>query len=112
MKKAEAAQGEAEQTYRELLMAIPNVAADEAPAGGEDDYAVLEEVGTPRDFAAEGFEPKDHVELGRILGAIDVERGAKVSGARFYYLTGVGADLELALVNMAMDQARGRGSPR
>ena len=109
VKKAEAAQGEAEQTYRELLMAIPNVAADEAPAGGEDDYAVLEEVGTPRDFAAEGFEPKDHVELGRILGAIDVERGAKVSGARFYYLTGVGADLELALVNMAMDQARGAG---
>ena len=109
VKKAEAAQGEAEQTYRELLMAIPNVAADEAPAGGEDDYVVLEEVGTPRDFAAEGFEPKDHVELGRILGAIDVERGAKVSGARFYYLTGVGADLELALVNMAMDQARGAG---
>ncbi len=109
VKKAEAGQGEAEQAYRSLLMAIPNIAADEAPAGGEDDYTVLEEIGTPRDFAAEGFEPKDHVELGRILGAIDVERGAKVSGARFYYLTGVGADLEFALVNMAMDQARGAG---
>ena len=108
-KKAEAAQAEAEQAYRSLLMQIPNVAADEAPAGGEDDYVVLEEVGTPRDFAAEGFEPRDHVELGRMLGAIDVERGAKVSGARFYYLTGVGADLELALVNMAMDQARSAG---
>jgi seryl-tRNA synthetase len=109
VKEAEAAQVEAEAAYRALVMSIPNVAADEAPAGGEDDFVVLEHVGTPRDFAAEGFEPKDHVELGRILGAIDTERGAKVSGARFYYLTGVGADLELALVNMAMDQAREAG---
>ncbi len=88
---------------------MPNLAAPEAPAGGEDDYVVLEHVGTPRDFAAEGFEPLDHVELGLRLGAIDIERGVKVSGARFYYLTGVGADLEFALVNMAMDQARGAG---
>jgi seryl-tRNA synthetase len=109
VREAETAQDEAESTYRELLKSIPNVAADEAPAGGEDDFVVLEEIGTPRDFEAEGFEPRDHVELGRMLGAIDVERGAKVSGARFYYLTGVGADLELALVNMAMDQARGAG---
>ncbi len=109
VKKAEAAQSEADQAYRDLVMTIPNVAADEAPEGGEDDFVVLEEIGTPRDFAAEGFEPRDHVELGKILGAIDVERGAKVSGSRFYYLTGAGADLELALVNMAMDQARGAG---
>ena len=109
VKEAEQAQTEAERAYRELLMSIPNVPAAEAPAGGEDDFVVLEHVGTPRDFEAEGFEPKDHVELGRILGAIDVERGAKVSGARFYYLTGPGADLELALVNMAMDQARSTG---
>jgi seryl-tRNA synthetase len=109
VKKAEAAQGEADEAYRAVLRTIPNPAADEAPAGGEDDYTVLEHVGTPRDFTAEGFEPRDHVELGRILGAIDVDRGAKVSGARFYYLTGAGADLELALVAMAMDQARGAG---
>jgi len=109
VKKAETAQGEAEQAYRDLVMTIPNVAAEEAPAGGEDDFIVLEEVGSPRDFSKEGFEPRDHVELGRILGAIDVERGAKVSGSRFYYLTGAGADLELALVNMAMDQARAAG---
>jgi seryl-tRNA synthetase len=109
VKKAEAAQTEAEEAYRACLMTIPNPAAAEAPAGGEDDYVVLEEVGTPRDFAAEGFEPRDHVELGKILGAIDIDRGAKVSGARFYYLTGIGADLEFALVNMAMDQARGAG---
>jgi seryl-tRNA synthetase len=109
VKQAEAAQGAAEETYRAAMTAIPNPAADEAPAGGEDDFVVLEHVGTPRDFAAEGFEPRDHVELGRILGAIDIDRGAKVSGARFYYLTGVGADLELALVNLAMDQARAAG---
>lgn len=109
VKQAEAAQDEAERAFRELLMSIPNIAAPEAPAGGEDDFTVLEHIGNPRDFAAEGYEPRDHVELGRLLGAIDVERGAKVSGARFYYLTGVGAELELALVNMAMDQAREGG---
>ena len=109
VKEAEAAQTEAEQAYRALVMSIPNVAAPEAPAGGEDDYVVLEHVGKPRDFEAEGFEPRDHVELGRMLGAIDIDRGAKVSGARFYYLTGIGADLEFALVNMAMDQARAAG---
>ena len=109
VKKAEQAQGEAEEAYRAAMTSIPNPAADEAPAGGEDNFVVLEEIGTPRDFAAEGFEPRDHVELGRMLGAIDLDRGAKVSGARFYYLTGAGADLELALVNLAMDQARQAG---
>jgi len=109
VKTAEAAQGEAESDWRDAIYAIPNPAAEQSPAGGEDDYVVLSEHGTPRDFAAEGFEPRDHVELGRILGAIDVERGAKVSGSRFYYLTGAGADLEFALVNMAMDQARAAG---
>ena len=109
VKKAELAQSEADEAFRSCLMSIPNPAADEAPAGGEDDFVVLEHVGEPRDFAAEGFEPRDHVELGKLLGAIDIDRGAKVSGARFYYLTGIGADLEFALVNMAMDQARGAG---
>ncbi len=109
VKAAEVAQAEAEDAYRQVLMSIPNPAAEEAPAGGEDDFVVLEHVGEPRDFAAEGFEPRDHVELGRLLGAIDIDRGAKVSGARFYYLTGPGADLELALVNLAMDQARAAG---
>jgi seryl-tRNA synthetase len=106
VKAAEAEQALAEQEWQEALMSIPNLPADEAPAGGEDDFVVLEHIGQPRDFAAEGFEPRDHVELGRILGAIDLERGAKVSGSRFYFLTGVGAELELALVNLAMQQAR------
>jgi seryl-tRNA synthetase len=106
VKEAESAQADAEAAYRDCLLAIPNPAADEAPAGGEDDFVVLEHHGEPREF---DFEPRDHIELGRILGAIDVDRGAKVSGARFYYLTGPGADLELALVQMAMDQARAAG---
>jgi seryl-tRNA synthetase len=109
VKAAEAEQAEAEEAWQAAIMAIPNIAHDDAPAGGEDDYVVLETVGTPRDFAAEGFEPRDHVELGRMLGAIDIERGTKVSGSRFYFLTGVGAQLELALVNLAMDQARDAG---
>ncbi len=109
VKAAEAAQAEAEEAWQAAVLSIPNLAHDDAPAGGEDDYVVLETIGTPRDFAAEGFEPRDHVELGRMLGAIDIERGAKVSGSRFYFLTGVGAQLELALVNLAMEQARGAG---
>jgi seryl-tRNA synthetase len=105
VKAAEAAQNEAAEAFDALLRALPNPASEEAPEGGEDDFAVLEIVGTPRDFAAEGFEPRDHLELGQILGAIDVERGAKVSGARFYYLTGAGARLELALTQLAMAKA-------
>ncbi|MDO9379900.1 MAG: serine--tRNA ligase [Nocardioidaceae bacterium] len=105
VKTAEAAQGEAAAVFDVLLKSLPNVAAAEAPPGGEDDFVTIEEVGTPRDFAAEGFEPRDHLELGRLLGAIDVERGAKVSGSRFYFLTGVGAQLELALVQLAMAKA-------
>ncbi len=92
-----------------LLRRVGNVIIDGVPVGGEDDYTVLETVGAPRDFAAEGFEPLDHLALGEKLGAIDMERGAKVGGARFYYLTGVGALLELALLNMAMAQATAAG---
>jgi seryl-tRNA synthetase len=87
------------------LRRIGNVVIDGVPAGGEDDYVVLEEHGVPRDFAAEGFEPRDHLELGTLLGAIDMGRGAKVSGSRFYYLVGVGARLELALMRMALERA-------
>lgn len=102
---ADAAQEELDR----LVRRIDNVVEDGAPAGGEDDYAVLREVGTPRDFGAEGFTPRDHLELGELLGAIDMDRGAKVSGARFYYLTGVGARLELALLMCAIDQAVAAG---
>ncbi len=105
VKEADAAQSEAGQAFDALLKALPNPASEEAPRGGEDDFEVLDVVGTPRDFAAEGFEPRDHLELGQLLGAIDVERGAKVSGARFYYLTGAGARLELALTQLAMSKA-------
>src|SRR6188472_1362049 len=106
VKAAEAAQTEAEDLWRTTLMEIPNLASDESPAGGEEDYRVIETVGTKPEF---DFEPRDHVDLGRMLGAIDLERGAKVSGSRFYFLTGIGAQLEFALINMAMDQARANG---
>ncbi|MCZ4499770.1 MAG: seryl-tRNA synthetase [Marmoricola sp.] len=109
VKAAEAAQNEAEQAWQDAVLSIPNPASEATPAGGEDDFVVLETVGTPRDFAAEGFEPRDHIELGKILGAIDIDRGAKVSGSRFYFLTGVGAELEFALINLAMEQAREAG---
>ena len=109
VKDLEAVNVAAEEQWLSILRSIHNITADETPAGGEDDFVVLETVGTPRDFAAEGFEPRDHVELGKMLGAIDLERGAKVSGSRFYYLTGVGAELEFALINLAMEQAREAG---
>jgi seryl-tRNA synthetase len=88
---------------------VSNLVNLDSPVGGEEDFAVLEHVGTPRDFAAEGFEPRDHLELGELLGAIDVERGAKVSGSRFFYLKGPGALLEFALLNLAMQQAVAHG---
>jgi seryl-tRNA synthetase len=109
VKAAEAEANDAEAALGRLQLEISNVIEDGVPAGGEDDYVVLEHVGRPRDFAGEGFEPLDHVELGRMLRAIDVERGAKVSGSRFYYLTGIGALLEFALVQLAIEQAVGAG---
>ncbi|GLW64747.1 serine--tRNA ligase [Actinomadura rubrobrunea] len=89
-----------------LLRTVPNIIEEGAPPGGEEDFVVLEHVGEPPKF---DFEPKDHLELGEALGAIDTERGAKVSGARFYFLTGVGARLQLALLNLAMEQAIAAG---
>jgi seryl-tRNA synthetase len=109
VKNAEAAQNEITTVFDQMLRQVGNVVFDDVPHGGEDDYLVVETLGTPRDFAAEGFPPKDHLELGQLLGAIDVERGAKVSGSRFYYLTGQGAELELALINFAMSTAIANG---
>jgi seryl-tRNA synthetase len=109
VKALESTADEASSELDVLLRRVGNVIIDGVPTGGEDDYVVLETVGAPRDFAAEGFEPLDHLALGEKLGAIDMERGAKVGGARFYYLTGVGAMLELALLNMAMAQATAAG---
>jgi seryl-tRNA synthetase len=106
VKLADAAQNEADATYDALLRRLSNVAEPGVPEGGEDDYVVLEHVGEPREF---DFEPLDHLELGQRLGAIDTERGAKVSGARFYYLTGVGAQLQLAMLNLAITQAAEAG---
>ncbi|GAB3705720.1 serine--tRNA ligase [Mariniluteicoccus flavus] len=105
VKEAEAASNETDARFTDQLRALPNLVFDEVPRGGEDDFVVLEEIGQPRDFAAEGFTPRDHLELGEMLAAIDMERGAKVSGSRFYFLTGQGAQLELALLNHAMAKA-------
>jgi seryl-tRNA synthetase len=109
VKRAEAMAGELGAAFSGLVEQVGNLVADGVPEGGEDDYVVLETHGEPRDFAAEGFEPRDHLELGQLLGAIDVERGAKVSGSRFYFLTGQGAELELALLNLAMSTALRNG---
>jgi len=105
VKAADAKRGELEAKAREYLLKISNLIDLEAPVGGEEDFKVLEEIGKPRDFKSEGFEPKDHVELGKLLKAIDTERGAKVAGSRSYYLTGPGAMLEFALVNFAISSA-------
>ncbi len=106
VKAAEARANDAEAEAERLARLLPNLVLPGVPRGGEDDYVVLRHEGPAvRDFAAEGFEPADHLALGEGLGAIDVKRGAKVSGSRFYYMTGVGARLELGLLTMAMDQA-------
>ena len=109
VKQAEQLKTQAENSANELLLQLSNILNPSAPIGGEADFKVIENVGTPRDFSKDSFAPKDHVELGKLLGAIDTERGAKVSGARFYYLTGVGALLEFALVNYAISSAMKSG---
>lgn len=109
VKAADAERDAADAETQELLLQLGNLVHPDVPVGGEDDFVTLETHGTIRDFEAEGFTPKDHLELGQLLGAIDVERAAKVSGSRFYFLTGIGAQLELALVNAAMAQATAAG---
>ncbi len=109
VKEAELAADAAAERNNALWLEVSNLVNLDSPVGGEADFQLLETVGTPRDFAAEGFEPKDHLEIGEALKAIDVERGAKVSGSRFFFLTGPGAELEFALLNMAMEHARRHG---
>jgi seryl-tRNA synthetase len=105
VKAAEAAQAEAEKAYTAAHMAISNVIIDGVPAGGEDDFVVLETVGEPPAID----NAKDHLELGEALGLIDMERGAKVSGSRFYFLTGFGALLQLGLFQLAVRTATENG---
>jgi seryl-tRNA synthetase len=105
VKAAQAVVDEAGANFDILMKSLPNLVFEDVPKGGEDDLYVIEAIGTPRDFEAEGFTPKDHLEIGELLGAIDMERGAKVSGSRFYFLTGIGARLEFALTNLAIQKA-------
>jgi seryl-tRNA synthetase len=102
VKAAQAAASELQERFDEAVRRIGNVIVDGVPAGGEDDFVTLREVGTIPTF---DFEPLDHLELGEKLDAIDMARGAKVSGARFYFLKGVGARLEIALMSYALDRA-------
>ncbi len=96
----------AQVTYDDAMMKLPNLIIDGVPSGGEDDYTVIKHVGDIPEF---DFEPKDHLDIAEGIDAIDMKRGAKVSGARFYFMTGIGARMELALLNMAMDQAEQNG---
>jgi seryl-tRNA synthetase len=106
VKDADVKRTQCEVEAKAFIMQISNVIDPQAPIGKEEDFVVIENVGKPRAF---DFEPKDHVELGKLLGAIDTERGAKVAGSRSYYLTGVGAMLEFALVNYAITSANKAG---
>jgi len=106
VKQAQAASNDASEAAAEALSAIENVVIDGVPAGGEDDFVELRRVGETPTF---DFEPRDHLAIGELLGAIDMERGAKVSGARFYFLTGIGARLEIALMNLALERALAAG---
>ncbi|MGL5849326.1 MAG: serine--tRNA ligase, partial [Phycicoccus sp.] len=109
VKAAQSAADDAAAELDRMMRTLGNVVEPGVPAGGEDDYVVLENLGAPRDFAAEGFEPRDHLDLAEGLDAIDMARGAKVSGARFYFLTGVGARLQLGLLNAGMQCALEHG---
>jgi len=106
VKEASAIANEAEERFSELALRIDNVVIDGVPDGGEENFQVLRTVGDIPEFS---FEPRDHLALSEGLGAIDMARGAKVSGARFYFLRGIGARLEIALMNMALDRALASG---
>ncbi len=106
VKDAQQVSQDAEVEFTTAAGAIANIVIDGVPAGGEDNFVTLREVGATATF---DFEPRDHAELGELLGAIDIARGVKVSGSRFYFLKGVGARLELALMTMALDKALAEG---
>jgi seryl-tRNA synthetase len=106
VKQADAAASEAAKELDALVWKIENVVIDGVPAGGEDDYVVLKEVGAKPEF---DFEARDHQVIGETLDIIDIPRGVKISGSRFYFLKGWGARLELALMNLALDQAANAG---
>ena len=101
-KTASAAADEAEAELNAVLLKIDNVVIDGVPSGGEEDFVLVREVGKKPNFE---FEPKDHAELGELLDIIDIPRGVKISGSRFYFLKGWGARLELAMMQLALDQA-------
>jgi seryl-tRNA synthetase len=106
VKDAEDAQRAADAALREVHLKVPNVVHPEVPPGGEDDAITLRTVG---EIPTYDFPVRDHLEIGEALGAIDMERGAKVSGARFYFLTGPGALLEFALAQLAISRAVAAG---
>ena len=106
VKEASSRASEAEERFTSIALTIDNIVLDGVPAGGEANFDVLRTVG---DIPSFSFEPLDHLEITERIGALDMERGAKVSGARFYFLKGIGARLELALMNMALDRALAAG---
>jgi len=106
VKEAQQVSQDAEVEFTTAAGSIANIVIEGVPDGGEDNFVTLREVGGKATF---DFEPRDHAELGELLGAIDIARGVKVSGSRFYFLKGVGARLELALMNMALDKALAEG---
>nr|WP_240189292.1 serine--tRNA ligase [Nakamurella flavida] len=105
VREAEAAETAAEAELAAAHRIVPNIVAG-GPAGGEQDFEVIRHVG---EVPTMDFTPRDHLDLGEALGAIDTERGAKVSGARFYFLRGVGAQLQWAMLNLAVAKAVAHG---
>lgn len=106
----EASRNEAESELRELMLRVPNMPDATTPIGAdENDNPEVRRWGTPRDFAAEGFESKAHWDLGSELNIIDSERGVKLAESRFYVLGGAGAKMERALINFMLDQHASRG---
>ncbi|SCX05143.1 seryl-tRNA synthetase [Candidatus Aquiluna sp. UB-MaderosW2red] len=106
VKEADAKAKLADEELIKVVFQIENVVMEGVPEGGADNFVVLKEVGKKPEFS---FEPKDHTQLGEALDIIDIARGAKISGSRFYFLKGLGARLELAMMQMALDQASEAG---
>jgi seryl-tRNA synthetase len=106
VKEAQQLANESEAEFVRLAGSIQNLIVDGVPEGGEDDFVTLREVGAKPEF---DFPVRDHLEIGEMLGAIDMARGTKVSGSRFYFLSGIGARLEIALMSLGLDRALNAG---
>jgi seryl-tRNA synthetase len=98
---------EADSKFKHLIMSLPNLVSGSVPVGASpQDNVVIRSIGTPSKF---NFAPLDHVDLGTKLDLFDLERAAKISGSRFYFLKNVLVKLNIGLLQFALNYLQDQG---